>query len=62
MCMYGCVYVWMCESEGHDVILSQTISNALCFLFLLLMFHPKHKGHETPRCRDLLFERHSCKG
>lgn len=27
--MYRCVYVWMCESKGHDIILSQTTSNAL---------------------------------
>lgn len=27
--MYRCVYVWMCESKGHDIILSQTTSNVL---------------------------------
>lgn len=30
--MHGCVYVCMCESKCHNMILSHTISNALYFL------------------------------
>lgn len=55
------VYVWMCESKGHDIILRQTTSNALFFSCPMVFHecqHSKHKGHEIPWCHDLLFERH----